>query len=182
MSGTFEVWGLDYTRGTVKARPPSLTSLRRLLALLTVLGAFVFQGRLGGLSGPLGGAELPLPFVVAGPAHPHAPSPGPGSRDPDHSGAHAHCPFCLTGVFAVEPAGEALPAGPPRRASVPGPTAADPLPAAPHRANARAPPASRSSRGASKGGGGPRVHGFPRRSPTAHRCAAPAQAWPPLRV
>lgn len=66
-----------------------------LLALLTLLGSFAFQARVGG------SLSLPAPAPAAAHAHHHhGPADKSGHPAHDHS---AHCPFCLTQVFGEVP-------------------------------------------------------------------------------
>lgn len=87
-------------------RPGLFPGLRWLLVALTLLAAAAFQTRAGG-----GG---PRPVLAGASAHGHAaPHPGhprPGPAITDHG---AHCLFCLTGAFALQPEAWALSAAPP---------------------------------------------------------------------
>ena len=128
--------------------------LRRLLALLTVVAAFAFQARVGGMVS-LPAVSGPAMALPAGPAHAgsaaHHPAPAaaPPHR-PDHRTGHtgepaahnhgAHCLFCVTGAFALEVGAAGLPNAPPSHAApLLHHNTAD-LPAAPRHADARAPP------------------------------------------
>ncbi|GGO31458.1 hypothetical protein [Deinococcus humi] len=124
------------------------SSLRRLLALLTVVAAFAFQMRAGGMA-TLPSPQPPRTAQMAGHAMTQAPTvpaavpgvPVQGSHRESESHNHgAHCPFCVTGAFALEAGVLPLPNGPPVLSpqvllSTPGPR-----PAALRHADARAPP------------------------------------------
>ena len=127
--------------------PSAARYLKRLLALLTVLAAFAFQARVGGM--------VAMPEVGSGPgsAARHAPQPAQPAADHRHGqgqsrrghqeGHHpgAHCPFCVTGAFALEAGVLPLPTASPRLASPTPPLAPDHLPVAVRHVDARAPPA-----------------------------------------
>lgn len=130
------------------------TYLRRLLAVLTVVAAFAFQARVGGMvdlpmPGTLGMAQMaghpghPMAGMAAGPSSSATlpvPQPQPGHGDREGHKHAAHCPFCVTGAFALEAGVLPLPTAPPRQTSQPLSLAVADVPAAPRHADARAPP------------------------------------------
>ncbi|QFP77043.1 hypothetical protein [Deinococcus sp. AJ005] len=132
--------------------------LSRLMAVLTVLAAFAFQARVGGMvdlpmlgmSGMVRMAGYPMSgHQMAGmPVGPSAasalpvPQPQQGQGDRESHNHAAHCPFCVTGAFALEAGVLPLPTAPPRQISRPLPLAVADVPAVPRHADARAPPVS----------------------------------------
>lgn len=127
------------------------TYLRRLLAVLTVVAAFAFQARVGGM------LDLPMPGMsgmerMAGhgmarmPAGPSAaaplpvPQPQQGQGDRESHNHAAHCPFCVTGAFALEAGVLPLSTAPPQQTPQAQLFTAFDLAAAIRHADARAPP------------------------------------------
>ncbi|WP_075831769.1 DUF2946 family protein [Deinococcus marmoris] len=127
--------------------------LRRLLAVLTVVAAFAFQARVGGM------LDLPMPGMsgmvrMAGhgmarmPPGPSstaplpAPQPQPGQGDRESHNHAAHCPFCVTGAFALEAGVLPLSTAPPQQTPQAQLFTVVDLPAAIRHADARAPPIS----------------------------------------
>lgn len=137
--------------------------LRRVLAALTVLAAFAFQARMGGmvdLFTSSGAMSTPMTGHRAAPAvHPAstlvksaATAPDPVAhqhtqvQDHHHQGnpekhKHtAHCPFCVTGAFTLEAGVLPMLTAPPQRMRQTGAFSPTYLPALPRHADARAPP------------------------------------------
>ncbi|MDV6373998.1 DUF2946 family protein [Deinococcus arenicola] len=129
--------------------------LSRLMAVLTVIAAFAFQARVGGMTdmdmgGPapvsmsgmaghdMAGMGNPSPSSAHRTVPPQAPPQG-GQRE-SHNHA-AYCPFCVTGAFALEAGVLPFSTAPPYLALQPLPFAQAHLPALPRHADARAPPA-----------------------------------------
>ncbi|MBB6018312.1 hypothetical protein ACFP9V_24565 [Deinococcus radiopugnans] len=136
--------------------------LRQVLAALTLVAAFAFQLRAGGMvdlaqatgavtlrgAGPVGvrfshHSAPPVSSPLQSPQAGFPPSPRPG-RDPTKEGHHhaAHCPFCVTGAFALEAGVLPLPTAPPRLAARRLASVPAHHPATVRHADARAPPAS----------------------------------------
>ena len=118
------------------------------MAVLTVVAAFAFQMRAGGMA-TLPSPQAPRTAQMAGHGMAEVPTlsaavpevPVQGSHRESESHNHgAHCPFCVTGAFALETGVLPLPNGPPvltpqALLSTPGHR-----PATPRHADARAPP------------------------------------------
>lgn len=143
-----------------EARMPAsrqmVNRLRPLLALLTVMAAFMFQLRLdalGGLEASPHGAHGALRSTatamaeMADPpaAHHHSAvqsAPGPATLPQSQHNHTAHCPFCLTNAFGLQASVEALPPGPPDYLPLAQSEALEPFLAFARHADARAPPPS----------------------------------------
>ncbi|MFC3861879.1 hypothetical protein ACFOPQ_14015 [Deinococcus antarcticus] len=142
--------------------------LRQVMALLTVVAAFMFPARVdglgqlhpdspghGGIHGEPGIHQKVMPETGDHAQHHHLKTPPP-VKQAHHHPAHpptvprqpepashqhsAHCPFCITNAFALEGGIEGLPTGPPDFLPSPEPFVRPVFLAAPHAVQARAPP------------------------------------------
>lgn len=113
---------------SMKTPPRTTARLRQIMALLTVVAAFMFQMRIDALGqlNPVqtsshAGHQIPASSSthIGHSGHHHhqaqSSSPAPTPRQPEPSNHHhsAHCPFCLTNAFGLEAGITELPQGPP---------------------------------------------------------------------
>ncbi len=116
------------------------------------MAAFAFQARVGGMvdlsmPGTLGVTQMAGHQMAGMPAGPSSastlpvPQPQPGQGDRESHQHAAHCPFCVTGAFALEAGVLPLPTAPPRQTPQAQLYAPAHLPTAPRHADARSPPA-----------------------------------------